>query len=111
MNFAILVKIFSDLYSVNLESRFVKCNCCGEISRDGEKCLETYNNTDSNSQHTRVDSVVHHHSGAAADLLFYIPRLLEHKAQHLLILAEWEYAARAGTKSPIYGDLDVIGWY
>jgi formylglycine-generating enzyme required for sulfatase activity len=25
--------------------------------------------------------------------------------------AEWEYAARAGTKSPIYGDLDEIGWY
>lgn len=25
--------------------------------------------------------------------------------------AEWEYAARAGTNSPIYGDLDVIGWY
>ena len=35
-NFEILVKIFSDLYSVNLQSRFVKCSCCGEISRDKE---------------------------------------------------------------------------
>jgi hypothetical protein len=28
----ILVKKFSELYSVNLKSRFVKCSCCGEIS-------------------------------------------------------------------------------
>lgn len=35
-NFEILAKIFSDLYSVNLQSRFVKCSCCGEISRDKE---------------------------------------------------------------------------
>jgi len=33
-NFEILVKTFSELYSVNLQSRFVKCTCCGEISRD-----------------------------------------------------------------------------
>ena len=35
-NFEILVKIFSELYSVNLQSRFVKCSCCGEMSRDKE---------------------------------------------------------------------------
>ena len=35
-NFEILVKTFSELYSVNLQSRFVKCSCCGEISRDKE---------------------------------------------------------------------------
>ena len=35
-NFEILVKIFSELYSVNLQSRFVKCTGCGEISRDKE---------------------------------------------------------------------------
>jgi hypothetical protein len=35
-NFEILVKMFSDLYSVNLQSRFVKCTGCGEISRDKE---------------------------------------------------------------------------
>lgn len=33
-NFEILVKIFSELYSVNLQSRFVKCSCCSKISRD-----------------------------------------------------------------------------
>jgi formylglycine-generating enzyme required for sulfatase activity len=25
--------------------------------------------------------------------------------------AEWEYAARAGSTDPRYGDLDAIGWY
>lgn len=33
-NFEILVKIFSELYSVNLQSRFVRCSCCSKISRD-----------------------------------------------------------------------------
>ena len=32
--FQILVKTFSDLYSINLQSRFVRCSCCNEISRD-----------------------------------------------------------------------------
>ena len=35
-NIEMLVKIFSEFYSVNLQSRFVKCSCCGEISRDKE---------------------------------------------------------------------------
>jgi hypothetical protein len=35
-DFEILVKTFSELYSVNLQSRFVKCSCCGDVSRDKE---------------------------------------------------------------------------
>lgn len=36
-NFQILVKSFSDLYSLNLRRKFVKCDCCNEISRDQNK--------------------------------------------------------------------------